>query len=212
MPASTIYELIGYAASFLVAVSLMMSSILKLRIINLVGAFLFSLYGLLIHAYPVAAMNFFIVIIDLYYLYEIFSTREFFHPVEIRPESEYLQTFLSHYAADIRRFQPDFSFTPSPNLLIIYILRNVIPAGLIIGEVHDGKDLYIQLDYAIPGYRDLRTAKYVFQGSQTVLRSKGIRQVFSRPGSDSHNKYLKKMGFSYEAAENKELLYCLHLD
>jgi hypothetical protein len=212
MPTSTIYELIGYAASILVAVSLMMSSILKLRIINLVGAVLFSLYGLVIQAYPVAAVNFFIVLIDLYYLIEIYSTREYFHLVEIRPETEYLHAFLSHYAADIRRFQPDFSFSPSPNLLIIFILRNVIPAGLVIGEVRDGENLYIQLDYAIPGYRDLRTAKYVFQGSQTVLRSRGIRQVFSRPGSDSHNKYLKKMGFTHEGAENNELLYCLHLD
>ena len=51
----------------------MMSSILKLRVINLVGAALFTVYGLLIGAYPVAVMNLFIVLIDLYYLRDMVS-------------------------------------------------------------------------------------------------------------------------------------------
>ena len=71
MDLSFAYEIIGYFASVLVAISLMMSSILKLRVINLLGAALFTLYGLLIGAYPVAVMNFFIVLIDLYYLREL---------------------------------------------------------------------------------------------------------------------------------------------
>jgi hypothetical protein len=65
----SVYEIIGYIASILVAVSLMMSSILKLRVINLIGAACFTVYGLLIDAYPVAVVNFIIVLIDLYYLY-----------------------------------------------------------------------------------------------------------------------------------------------
>lgn len=67
------YEIVGYIASALVAVSLMMSSIFRLRVINLVGAALFTVYGLLIGAYPVAAMNLFIVLIDLYYLRDMVS-------------------------------------------------------------------------------------------------------------------------------------------
>ncbi len=55
-----IYEIIGYTASILVAVSLMMRSVFKLRVINLPGAVAFTAYGLLIGAYPVAAVNFFI--------------------------------------------------------------------------------------------------------------------------------------------------------
>jgi|ERR1051325_4597590 hypothetical protein len=52
-----IYELIGYVASVLVAISLTMTSILRLRIINLTGSACFTLYGLLIGAYPVAIVN-----------------------------------------------------------------------------------------------------------------------------------------------------------
>jgi hypothetical protein len=70
-----IYEIIGYTASALVAISLMMSSIVKLRVINMIGAALFTLYGLLIGAYPVAVLNFTIVLIDLYYLRETIKSK-----------------------------------------------------------------------------------------------------------------------------------------
>jgi len=50
-------ELVGYAASALIAISLMMSSILRLRLINLAGAAAFATYGLLIRAYPVAVLT-----------------------------------------------------------------------------------------------------------------------------------------------------------
>jgi len=73
-----IYEIIGYTASALVAISLMMSSIVKLRVINLIGAALFTLYGLLIGAYPVAVLNFSIVLIDLYYLRETIKSKVYF--------------------------------------------------------------------------------------------------------------------------------------
>ena len=62
------FELLGYMASVFVAVSLMMRSVTKLRMINLVGAILFTVYGLVIAAYPVAVVNGFIVLVNLYYL------------------------------------------------------------------------------------------------------------------------------------------------
>lgn len=62
------FEMLGYMASVFVAVSLMMRSLVKLRVINLVGAVLFTVYGLVIAAYPVAVVNGFIVLVNLYYL------------------------------------------------------------------------------------------------------------------------------------------------
>ncbi len=50
----------------------MFSNIKKLRWLNLLGAALFVAYGMAIQAYPVAAVNFFIVLIDAYYLVVIY--------------------------------------------------------------------------------------------------------------------------------------------
>ncbi len=73
MEMATVWEWVGYAASVVVAYSLMMSDIKKLRWWNLVGAALFVAYGLAITAYPVALVNGFIVFIDAYYLYKIYQ-------------------------------------------------------------------------------------------------------------------------------------------
>ena len=42
-------EWIGYIASIVIATSMLMNSLLKLRWINLVGAILFSTYGFIIY-------------------------------------------------------------------------------------------------------------------------------------------------------------------
>lgn len=62
-------EMVGYTASVLVAISLMMRSLHKLRIINLSGSLLFTVYGFTIGAYPVAVLNAFIVLVNLFYLH-----------------------------------------------------------------------------------------------------------------------------------------------
>ncbi|PTA51135.1 hypothetical protein C9I43_11810 [Shewanella morhuae] len=72
MDSATIWEWIGYLASVVVAISLMMSNIKKLRWWNLIGAALFVAYGIAISAYPVALVNFFIVLIDTYYLIKLY--------------------------------------------------------------------------------------------------------------------------------------------
>ncbi|MEZ9595030.1 hypothetical protein AB4298_10330 [Shewanella sp. 10N.261.52.F9] len=73
MDNATIWEWVGYIASVVVAISLMMSNIKKLRWWNLVGAALFVAYGLAIDAIPVALVNFFIVLIDAYYLVKLYQ-------------------------------------------------------------------------------------------------------------------------------------------
>lgn len=61
-------ELFGYMASVVVAISLMQSNIVRLRLLNMTGALCFVVYGFMISAYPVAALNGFIALINLFYL------------------------------------------------------------------------------------------------------------------------------------------------
>lgn len=64
-------EYVGYCASILIAVSLTMTSIVQLRIINSIGCFLFVIYGLEVNAYPVAIANAVIIVINIYNLYKL---------------------------------------------------------------------------------------------------------------------------------------------
>ncbi|MFB9136783.1 YgjV family protein [Vibrio sp. AK197] len=61
-------EMIGYAASIMVALSLTMKDIKKLRVINFIGCALFAAYGLMIGAWPVVVTNGFIACVNVYFL------------------------------------------------------------------------------------------------------------------------------------------------
>ncbi|HEX8692017.1 MAG TPA: hypothetical protein VF746_06340 [Longimicrobium sp.] len=189
-------ELVGYAASGLVAVSLTMSSILKLRVINLVGSLAFAVYGALIHSYPVAAMNLFIVGINLYYLRQMLAAREYFQLLEVRPEIDYLRYFLRFHDREIRRFQPAFAHAPAPHHLTFFVLRDAVPARVFIGEVRDGRTLRVLLDYVTPPYRDFKTGRYVFREQAEFFRARGIEEIVSAPGNREHAAYLRRMGFA----------------
>lgn len=67
-------ELVGYAASILIAISLTMTDIYKLRIINSLGCLMFVIYGLKLGVYPVALANAIIIIINIYNLYKLKRT------------------------------------------------------------------------------------------------------------------------------------------
>jgi hypothetical protein len=88
-------EVYGYLGSVLVAISLMMSNIKRLRWINLVGAGMFSSYGLIIQAWPVAALNGFIVLIDLFHLYQIYRTRPAEQTARLRSDNPYITNVLA---------------------------------------------------------------------------------------------------------------------
>ncbi len=69
-------ELLGYIASILVVISIMMASVVKLRIINSIGALLFGTYGMLIGSWPVVVMNYFIVAVNVYYLWKHYNKKK----------------------------------------------------------------------------------------------------------------------------------------
>jgi hypothetical protein len=194
-------EIVGYVASVLVAVSLMMSSILRLRIINLVGSAAFTVYGVLIGAYPVAAVNLLIVFINLYYLRQMLGSKEYFTLLRVMPDSEYLRCFIDFHRAEIERFVPGFAGPPAERELTFFVLRDMVPAGLFIGEVRQGGALLVTLDFVIRQYRDFKTGRYLFSAQAQFFRKHGITEILSAPGSREHTAYLRRMGFAPATAD-----------
>ena len=68
-------EWVGYAASIMIAISLIMTDMVKLRIINSIGCVLFAIYGFVVKAYPVRIINTFIFIVNMYYLYKAYNNK-----------------------------------------------------------------------------------------------------------------------------------------
>jgi len=209
METSFVYESIGYVASLLIAVSLMMSSVLKLRIINLAGAITFTIYGFLIGAMPIVFLNLLIVGINSYYLYTIFSAKEYFKILEEDPGSEYLNHFLEYYKLEIEKFNPGFSYEPLSDQKIYFMLRNLIPAGLFIIKLKEEGVAEILLDFVIPGYRDFKTGKFIYYKKRNLFIDKGISRIVARADTDRHKHYLLKMGFNKTASKQGSEWYTL---
>ncbi|MDH2999000.1 lactate dehydrogenase [Pasteurellaceae bacterium LFhippo2] len=63
-------EILGYVAMLLVAGSFLLKDVVKLRLVNAVGAACFVVYGLLIDSFPVTGLNIFVVCVNGYYIWK----------------------------------------------------------------------------------------------------------------------------------------------
>lgn len=196
METEFLYELIGYLASALVVLSLLMTSVLRLRIIGLVGATVFATYGLLIGALPVVVTNGAIVLVHGYHLTRLLRARAadaYFEVMRWPTDGIYLPRFVAFHAEDIARSQPGFTGMHDDHLAWV-VLRDAEPVGLVLAR-HDGSGTaHIDLDYVTPEHRDFKPGFMLFSGSP-VFGADGITEVVTRADTDAHRRYLTRMGF-----------------
>jgi hypothetical protein len=211
MSAAAVYEVIGYLGSALVVASLSMKSILRLRLVGLAGAIVFSMYGILISAYPIVITNTVIVGIHLYFLRQLLGSKPVFTVLEVRQGSRYLERFLDYYAEDIAAFQPDFHYEPRPDRYRAFILRDMVPAGLFMCDIDGSETGHVQLDYVIPAYRDLKLGRFLYSSNSSIFADPRITHLESRTGTAKHNAYLERMGFQPITGEDGRPAYRLRL-
>ena len=207
MDAQTFYEIIGYTASGLIAISLMMKSLIRLRVINGIGAVVFVIYGFLINAYPIAFLNGLIVVIDIYYLIHMLQRSDYFTLMKVTNDSTYLQFFLKFHREDIHQFFSSFSYHPQPEDLVFFILRDTVPAGVVIIR-QQGNTGKVLLDYALKNYRDFKIGSFIFEDNSDVLLDQGINTLIAESEVPEHERYLRQVGFKRISKE----LYQRELD
>jgi hypothetical protein len=214
MDTATIYAMIGYVGSILVAIGLLMTSILRLRLFSLSGAIVFIIYSVLIEAYPVVILNIVIIMINLYQLNKLRKLEDAFDLLDVDVESSYLKRFIVFHHDEIEKFYPKFLDNPlntAEAQIVIFVLRNMLPVGLFIAKESEGGRAVVKLDYVIPGYRDFKVGQYLYRQKADFFKSQGITRLISYPGNDAHEKYLTRMGFQRDFATSDRRLYQLKL-
>ncbi len=198
-------QILGYVASVLVTVSLMMRSIVRLRWINLAGAIFFTVYGVLIRAYPVAALNLAVVGINIYHLWKMRTrVHEAFAVVEMAPDAPYVQQFLRFYGRDVERTQPSAVAKVAGSDHVLLVLRDMVPAGIValMGPDPSGSGTVV-LDYVTPAYRDLKVGTFLYRHETQHLRALGYRTLQTTAGSDEHRQFLARMGFQSDGDRHR---------
>jgi len=204
-------EYIGYLASVIVLVSLLMSSVKKLRWINLFGSITFVVYGFLIKAYPIAVLNIFTITINIYYLIKMSNAKTYFKILEIDKQSKYLEHFLFLHKNDLNNNFNISQVNVDEADISFYILRDIVPAGVFVGSKIDQNTLRIDLDYVSPPYRDFLIGKFLYTKHKEIFLNKGIKKLITYTNNPKHINYLKKMNFIQSKNLDKDNLQCFEI-
>lgn len=203
-------EWFGYLASLVVLISLTMSSIIKLRVINFIGCLLFASFAYFIDSVPTIFMNLSIACINVYFLYQIYRSKEEFKIISASKNDEYFQHFLDINRQDIEKQISLEQLTAADTLF--YMLRDNTIAGVLVGKKNAGAEgvFEIMLDYVTPRYRDFKLGNYYYNTHPEFLKEKGITALRTTASDQDHCLYLNKMGFVAQP-ENQSKTYIKRL-
>lgn len=186
----TLLTIIGYIGTAFVLASMLMSSVIKLRILNSIGSLVSLFYGLLIHAYPTVIMNAALLLINIYFLIKHAKTKAVYQMVISGPEDAHLLHFLDFYDKDIHTFFPGFKYDGKADIVRFIYCENA-PINVLIANKISDTEIEIKLDYSNPQYRDYSPGTFLFDS----LEREGITKAVFRERAVNHEKYLLSVGF-----------------
>lgn len=191
MDPSLVIEIFGYIGSAFVVVAMLMSSIVKLRIINTIGCVISAIYSIICGAIPLAAMNICLIIINVYNLIKLKKTTKAYELVSSASDDALTSYFLTKHREDIGMCFPGYDDSSAAGKKAYIVCCDGNTAGVLLGEEKDGV-FEVLLDYSSPVYRDCSVGKFLY----SKLGEENINTLrFAQKLSDIHEAYLKKMGF-----------------
>ncbi len=183
-------EIFGYIGTALVIISMMMTSVLKLRIFNICGSLISFTYSLIVGAIPVVVLNGALVTINLFHLIKARFVKTEYSCIKIEPNDCSLNYFLSLYKTDIEKYFPLFNQKNIANCKIFAVFSGSEIAGIIIGE-QENQTLITHLDYTTPKFRNLSVGAFLYD----YLKNFNILTLECVTDVIEHKNYLQKMGF-----------------
>ncbi len=192
MNTETLIQGMGYFSTVLILISFLMTSVVKLRLFNLIGSIIFVIFAFLTKSYPTAIMNIGLCLINIYFLIRLAKSKSLTLHLPIERDSAYLREFVQLYREDIRTYFPAFDPADARNETAYFVYYDMNPVGLIMGHRTEAGALDIALDYTIPKYRDASVGRYLYPH---LLGEEGFTALEFRNASEKHEKYLQKVGF-----------------
>ncbi len=189
-------EIFGYCASAIIAFSLTRSSILKLRWFNLFGSSSFCLYGLIIHAYPVAILNGFIATTNVIFLSRMLRSKSHnFTILAVNRPSNYVEFFLGQHKKEISHLFPRFfKSAHSPERHYYFLMQGTDVIGVLSGYEHSTECFVVDFDFVTAAYRDFRLGHWLLGREQAFAKQCGYPQVAAKADSMEHERYLQTLG------------------
>lgn len=194
--------LLGYVASVLLALSLLVSNELRFRWLNLFGCLSFIVYGILINAFPIILTNTILLLINAVSLVKTYRRHELFDLLEFGVGDQIVEKFVAFYRKDIDGYFPQFSLEVKESQVRFVTLRDMVIANIFIADVANDGTAVVRINYTVPKYRDYKVGTFIFQKEKRFLQAKGIKRiVYTEVANKRHLQFLQRMGFRHEGTE-----------
>ena len=195
-------QILGYAASLIVFISLMMKSLAKLRILNAAGSLLFVVFALATDSLPTAFLNLGIVVIDVFYFIRMTRVKDNFEIMTVQKDNEIVRRFYRINKKELDALFGEASFIKSEKIALFF--RNDDIAGLLAysSVVLPQSDssvpesaAEILIDFVVPKYRDFAVGRHFFVKDVRFWKEQGYTCLLSRVPDKKHIPYLERLGF-----------------
>lgn len=195
-------QILGYAASLIVFISLMMKSLAKLRVLNAVGSLLFVVFALATDSLPTAFLNLGIVVIDVFYFIRMTRVKDNFEIMTVQKDNEIVRRFYRTNKKELDALFGEASFVKSEKIALFF--RNDDIAGLLAysSVVLPQSDssvpesaAEILIDFVVPKYRDFAVGRHFFVKDVSFWKEQGYSCLLSSVPDKKHIPYLERLGF-----------------
>ena len=198
------WEVVGWAGSVLVVVSLMQARVWRFRVMNLAGAVLATAYNAVFGIWAFAAMNGAIAVIDVYWLWRLRRERSdaaVYAVVEVASDDAYLRHVLAVHADDVARHRTVPAEVVGEALadgphgeLAFLVVRGDETVGVVLVRVEDDGTGTVLLDWVTPRFRDFTPGEFVYRDSDVFARH-GLRRLVVPTAPAGAVAYLERVGF-----------------
>lgn len=187
---------LGYLASILLAVSLLVTNDIRFRWLNSFGCLAFISYGLIINAFPVIVTNSLLLCINVFYLIKIYRTTENFDLLEFEPKDLIIRKFVSFYKKDIKNYFPEYSIDEAGDQLRFVVLRDLVIANIFAAQITSDGTAFVKINYTVEKFRDFKVGRFIFEKENKYLFEKGVKQIaYTTVTNKNHERFLMIMGF-----------------
>jgi len=197
---------LGYIASLMLIIALLVSNDLKFRWFNTAGNVFFISYAIILGTIPVLITNCILLGINAVYLVRVYRRQENFDIIEFSGEENMIGKFIRFYKKDIHAFFPGFEQGDLKGQLNFVVLRDLVIANVFSAAVSADGDAEVIINYTLKKYRDYKVGRFIFDKEKSFLISKGVKRIVYRDVPNiNHQRFLKVMGFVKESSSGKEL-------
>ncbi len=197
-------QVLGWVGTAVLVWSLLQTQVLRLRVLNTIGALLLLVFNAIIEVWPMVTLNAVIVAINLWHIWRLRGpiTATGYDLLEVDPQDDYLRHVLRVHEEDILRFNPGFLWDPAGGGYALLLLRGNETVGVVLLRQLGATVARVELDYVTRRYRDFAPGRFLYR--TTWFAEHGIRRLLANEDMDGFDDYFTKMGFGW--AEGRLML------